>query len=133
MIFWISWSGRGKLVPFFAIGAIVIGFVIAFFARAPGAGLGTVGPWPFSVGFALMGALTLPLGLWLNRRSVRRMARSADAPAAVGPASHRFCGLAMQWWSVLMIGFGALLLTDSEPARPPTRSQPVAIETLRKD
>jgi drug/metabolite transporter (DMT)-like permease len=124
MIFWVSWSGRGNLVPFFAIGAILVGLVIAFFARAPGAGLGTVGPWPFAAGFMLVGALSFVLGLSLNRRS----ARTVD-----GPAPRRYCGLAMQWWSILMIGFGGLLLTDSESERPPSRSRPVPMETRLKD
>ena len=123
MIIWFSWSGRGVLVPFFALAAIVAGLVVAFFARAPGAGLGTVGPWPFAAGFALVGAVTLPFGVWWNRRSARGAAASAP---------HRFCGLPMQWWSVLMIGFGALLLTDQEPERQPRGTGPVPAEVLRK-
>ncbi|WP_338664318.1 hypothetical protein VQH23_03950 [Pararoseomonas sp. SCSIO 73927] len=133
MIFWVSWSGRGRLVPFFGVAAIVVGLVIAFFARAPGAGLGTLGPWPFSAGFVLVGVLTLPLGVWWNRRSARRITAPSRAQADPGPAPHRFCGLAMQWWSVLMIGFGALLLTDQEPEREPRGAAAVAIEELRKE
>ncbi|MBP0494003.1 hypothetical protein [Roseomonas indoligenes] len=133
MIFWVSWSGRGRLVPFFGIAAIVVGLVIAFFARAPGAGLGTLGPWPFSAGFVLVGALTLPLGVWWNRQSARELLVQTRAQDASGPAPHRFCGLAMQWWSVLMIGFGALLLTDQETERVPRRAGVVPAETLWKE
>ena len=134
LIFPVSWSGRGSLVPAFGVVAIVVGLVIAFFARAPGAGLGTVGPWPFSLGFALVGALTLPLGLWLNRRSVRTASDPDAGHGKLSPAPHRFCGLAMQWWSILMVAFGALLLTDSEPQRQPPRSTAtVAPAVLQKD
>lgn len=124
MIFWVSWSGRGKLVPFFAIAAIVAGLTIAFFARAPGAGLGTVGPWPFAAGFIVVGALTLPLGFWWNWRSARK---------PVAPARHQFCSLPMQWWSILMIAFGALLLTDQESERQPRGTGEMPAKVLVKD
>lgn len=127
LIFPISWSGRGALVPVFALVAIIAGLVIAFFTRAPGAGLGTVGPWPFAAGFAAVGALSLPLGLWMNRPSARGPV--GPRAGAVGPAPHRFCGLAMPWWSVLMLAFAGLLLTAEEPQRPPREVGAV----LRKD
>ena len=135
LIFPISWSGRGPLVPAFGLVAIAVGLVVAFLARAPGAGLGTVGPWPFSLGFAAIGALTLPLGLWLNRRSARTVAdgRAGFHAGTAGPAPHRFCGLAMQWWSVLMLAFAALLLTADEPPRQPRGTAPVPAAVQLKE
>jgi len=132
LIFPVSWSGRGALVPVFALVAIVAGLTIAFVARAPGAGLGTVGPWPFAAGFALVGALSLPLGLWLNRRSAREAETSRGGKATAASPPHRFCGLAMQWWSVLMILFGGLLLTDQEPERRPRDQGGASTEMQQK-
>ena len=129
----IWWSGRGSLVAPLALLAIAVGLVVAFFARALGAGLGTVGPWPFAVGFGLVGAALLPLGLRMNRRAARTTTDPRTGAATVGPAPHSLYGLPLQWWSVPMLLLAGLLLLDGEPERRPRPAVPASPAATTKD
>ncbi len=116
----LSWSGRGPLMMVCVLLGLVTGIVIAFFAREPGRGAGTVGPWPFALGFALAAAVNLLLGLWLNRRAARTVVDPRTGAAAIAPAEHRFWGLRMEWWSLPILALAALFyLSPDEPERRP--------------